>query len=138
MDNTRKQVGPAGDLISWKCGSCEVFKPLDEYHRNKANKLTGLQRRCKTCMRASNRAYMKRTREANNTIKWLRVRIVKEHWEALVSLAQEYDETPATVARSIIINYLEQRVGRSAPAKLVHNDAATLLAAARRAVGIDG
>jgi hypothetical protein len=81
---------------------------------------------------------MKRTREANNTIKWLRVRIVKEHWEALVSLAQEYDETPATVARSIIINYLEQRVGRSAPAKLVHNDAATLLAAARRAVGIDG
>jgi len=95
-----------GELISWKCSSCKNYKPLDEFHVCRANKTSGRQRRCKSCMRVTNREYMRTRRAEDSNTKLIRVKLTDGQYARLSAIGYEYEETPARVAQSIVVNYL--------------------------------
>lgn len=45
-----------------RCGKCEVWKPVDDFYRNK-NSATGLASWCRDCMRSSRKADLRRGRK---------------------------------------------------------------------------
>ena len=56
-----------GDILEKKCSVCNVFKSINEYHRNK-NQFDGTYPHCKICQREKNKKIYKEKKNNNSGI----------------------------------------------------------------------